>query len=215
MLRKYDLLAISLLIFGAILLVWLGLFGPTNTSNWKDWQPLKAAVLALGGAGIVYRGAALAYRAAMAKVELDRETQRQELRRRQRGILMRLHLAAFVMLHDAKHLETDKVRQPVYPKAEATLDPAEIRLRTEAAIEEAWANLDVFPSEIAKSISMLKVQLFNVSDALERMGPAKVKLTSVMLPNKAITDLANALGNIHIICEGIQRATEKEFMGKD
>jgi hypothetical protein len=72
MYRKYDLLAISLLIFSAALVAWLGLFGPTNTTKWKDWQPLLAAIIALGGASIVYRGAMLAYRASMAKVDLDR-----------------------------------------------------------------------------------------------------------------------------------------------
>jgi hypothetical protein len=65
MMRRYDMLAVSLLMFTAMLSVWLGVWGPTNTTTWKDWQPLMAAFVALGAA-------TMAYKSAMAKVEFDR-----------------------------------------------------------------------------------------------------------------------------------------------
>jgi hypothetical protein len=68
--KKYDLLAISLLIFSAVVVTAISV-DPKGFAL-RDWQPLLAALLTLGGAGIVYRGATLAYRAAMSKVDLDR-----------------------------------------------------------------------------------------------------------------------------------------------
>lgn len=91
--RRYDLLAIGLLFFSAILTVWLGIFGPANTTTLKEWQPLMASILAIGGALIVYRGAKLAYTAAMAKVGLDREVHAREPARLTLGVCLRLEFS--------------------------------------------------------------------------------------------------------------------------
>ena len=82
--RKYDLLAISLLVFSAIIVAAMSV--DPNHFSIKDWQPLMAAFVALGAAGVAYQGVTLTYKAAIRKVDLDRSIYEQEVRRRQRGI---------------------------------------------------------------------------------------------------------------------------------
>jgi hypothetical protein len=74
--QRYDLLAISLLLFTVVFAVWLTA-GPMNFAL-KEWQPLIASFVALGAA-------ALAYKAAMAKVGYDRELASYALQRRPRA----------------------------------------------------------------------------------------------------------------------------------
>jgi hypothetical protein len=38
--RKYD--TIAMLMLAAVLSAWLGVWGPTNTTALKNWQPLMA-----------------------------------------------------------------------------------------------------------------------------------------------------------------------------
>src|SRR5271156_5507749 len=98
--QRYDLLAIGLLFVAAMLAV-ITIFNPAGFSL-KEWQPLTAAIIALGGAGLVYRGAMLNYDAAMKKVDLDREIHEREARRAKRGIFLRLSVAAHIIYEDAK-----------------------------------------------------------------------------------------------------------------
>jgi hypothetical protein len=50
--RKYDLLAISLLVFSAIVVTAMSV--DPNHFSIKDWQPLMAAFVALGAAGVAH-----------------------------------------------------------------------------------------------------------------------------------------------------------------
>jgi hypothetical protein len=162
--RKYDLLAISLLIFSAVLLVWLGLFGPTNTSTWKDWQPLMAAVVALGGASIVYRGAMLAYRAAMAKVDLDRRLNDRSQVRQELGMFLRLDYALNVLRHEAEVL-----RNSIPNQTNSTATPIEVSgswlvLKEPEALIESWNGLQSYPPSIAERLSTIRTFLYDLAN---------------------------------------------------
>jgi hypothetical protein len=74
--RKYDLLAISLLVFSAIVVTAMSV--DPNHFSIKDWQPLMAVFVALGAAGVAYQGVTLTYKAAIRKVDLDRSIHEQE-----------------------------------------------------------------------------------------------------------------------------------------
>jgi hypothetical protein len=56
--RKYDTLAVSLLIFSAVLVSAISV--DSKGFAVRDWQSLIASVIAFGGAAMVYRGANLA-----------------------------------------------------------------------------------------------------------------------------------------------------------
>jgi hypothetical protein len=198
--RRNDMLAICFLLFAAVLSVWLGIWGPTNTTTWKEWQPIMASVIALGGAGIVFRGATLAYRAAMAKVDQDRELHLREVRRKQRGVYLRVAFAALVLEVDAAHL-IKEFTDPTGFGVTKLVNPSIIKLRGLSEFEEAWTNLDLFPGSLANSISSVKIALFNVEDARSRLGTNDVALTHFTHGNEPLDDLRQALEAITSVCK--------------
>jgi hypothetical protein len=157
--RRYELLAIGLLIFSALLTVWLGVLGPTNTTTWKEWQPLMASVLAIGGALIVYRGAKLAYSAAMAKVDLDREVHARESARLTLGVCIRLEFSLRQLLYEVREqfaLVPDWDRQ-----REFTVYTKDFNLTMQPKLDEAWANLDRLPRRLSLTISDIRGGYFD------------------------------------------------------
>ena len=137
--QRYDLLAMSLLVFSAILSVWLGLWGPVNLNfgPLKDWQTLMAGGLAVLAAG-------LAYRAAMAKVNFDREQAAREVKRRELSILMKVDFAIGELHDNARRIDgTLMFFQAMQTAQTVTVD--ELRIFEPADIEEAWQHLDIFP----------------------------------------------------------------------
>ena len=71
--QRFDLIAISFLVFSAMIAV--GLATDPKGFSLKEWQPLMASFVALGAAS-------LAYKAAMAKVDYDRARELRELSRK-------------------------------------------------------------------------------------------------------------------------------------
>ena len=113
----------------------------------KDWQPLMASVIALFGASLVYRGAILAYRAAMSKVDFDHRARQEEIDRTKRGAFLRTQYAALVTRDEAKAcLLSDTLIKGAFEKR---FDPTSFRMRASEAIDQAWSNLEVFPIPIA------------------------------------------------------------------
>ena len=88
--QSHDLLAMSALMLVAVLTVWLGIAGPIDLTKLKEWQPLIGACIAVGAAFI-------AYRAAMAKVDFDREIHLRTARQRNFGVYLRLDAALRVL----------------------------------------------------------------------------------------------------------------------
>lgn len=153
--QRFGLLAVSLMIFSCVTLSAL-VVDPKGFSL-SAWQPLLAALIALGGAGIVYRSA-------MAKIDFDREAVERQERGRRRGILLRIQFALQVLRHDAlvlSSLDTDLS----HFTAEEIKD--HWRLRTENALDEAWQNLDLFPAETASALSDVRTNIFNFRNSAE------------------------------------------------
>jgi len=172
--RKYDLLAISLLVFSAIVVTAMSV--DPNHFSIKDWQPVMAAFVALGAAGVAYQGVTLTYKAAIRKVDLDRSIHEQELRRRQRGIYLRTALAAHIMHHEADHCCQSLLVPQKQETAPAVFDPKMTSVTTDPAIDEAWQNLDAFSRLTADDLSRLKVQLYNYQIASKRLEGQKFEI---------------------------------------
>jgi hypothetical protein len=188
-----------------ILVVWLGLFGPTNASVWKDWQPLIAAFVAFGGAVIVYRSA-------MAKVGLDREIDQRNARRRQRGIFLRVSHAAYVMSHESSHFEREVLKYPNFAQSK-TVDTKVLEFRTVAGLEEAWVNLDGFPAPIAKLIANLKIKMLNFEDVISRFEGRIVMNTPET--NNDVRYLRSTLGETNAISSAIFKQIEIAVVSLD
>jgi hypothetical protein len=83
--RKFELLAFSLLTFSTVVVTAIAI-DPKGFSL-QAWQPLMAAIIALGGGALAFRGA-------MAKVELDRVVHDAQQLQRQKN----LHTRSFFIL---------------------------------------------------------------------------------------------------------------------
>jgi hypothetical protein len=140
--RKYDLLAMSLLMFSAVLTVGLGVIGPlawtmpkglsfkTILAFAQPWQTLMAALVALAAAFV-------AYRAAMAKVNLDREIAATVERKRKLKILLQLSYVCQVIRDEAND-QLDFLEM-----ATSSADYHALRIDEPKEVGEAWSDIDV------------------------------------------------------------------------
>ena len=145
--QRYDLFAISLLMFAVIFLSW-NIAGPKEFSL-KDWQTLTASIVALGAA-------TLAYQSAMAKVDYDRSRERRELWRKQLGIYLRLRFAAAELVRQTGVIK-QTLGMDIYRgdrKVPAYLIKLGEHLSKE--FEDAWENLELFPVAASMSIDYVR-----------------------------------------------------------
>ena len=150
--KRYDLTAISLLMFAAILVTAMGT-DPKGFSV-RDWQPLMAAFVALGAAS-------LAYHAAMAKLGHDRHLAAEEKRRKALAICLRLRFGVGAQKNDIDHL-IFSIRL-LYRLVDQQKDVAAdaLSVRRQPAIEEAWENVDLFPADLALALNNIQIGLSN------------------------------------------------------
>jgi hypothetical protein len=173
----------------------------------KDFQPLIAASVAFLSATLVFRGAMMAYRAAMEKVSLDRQINERDIRRRQRGILMRARYSVFALGQSAI-----EIRNTITSTMPFVLDPAKIKLIGLEGIDEAWSKLEEFPGKISRPFSALKVEIFNF-DYTRSEFPTDRSIT-VNLNSKEATsvqDLLNHLTEMEKRCTKIFEELELEI----
>ena len=137
----------------AILVTWLGLWGPLSFDKLKEWQTLLAAIIA---PSIALYAATLAYRGAMAKVEFDRELARHELIAKKLGLLLRLRHAVDQLAIDIDVLmhmwptqaERASWLDPNSQERGRTIHAASLKVSTlPAEIVEAWEKLELLPAE--------------------------------------------------------------------
>lgn len=176
----------------------------------KEWQPLMASFVAVGAAGIAYQGATLAYRASMQKVNLDRSIQEREIRRRQRGIYLRTALAAHIMHHEADHCCQALLGPHEREMPPNTFDPTTSVVRIDAAIDDAWQNLDAFSRSTADDLLRLKVQLYNYERATNRLGALSFEILHSHHYTDPQKELRNSVTEIRRLCLRIRDNLRKE-----
>jgi hypothetical protein len=179
MLQRYDAIAISLLIFAAIVVAAISVDPKGFTL--RDWQPLIAAILALSGAGIVYRGALLAYEAAMAKVNLDRAINASESKRVALGVCLRLDYSLKVLIYEAENSAFLTLAGTSREPKTVTLDEVVV-FSPETAMDEAWISLDRFPPKLAEFISQIRGGLYDVK-TLQQINKGNQFTLSKVLPD--------------------------------
>ncbi|WP_035679416.1 hypothetical protein [Bradyrhizobium liaoningense] len=183
--RQYDLIAISLLMFTAVIIAAMAL-DPRGFSI-QAWQPLIAAFVALFGARMVFRGAALSYDAALKKINLDREIHQRTLRRQARSIFLRASLATHVVQYDALEASRTVATNP-------TNFHLPIRIREMDTINgEVWQNLELFPQRVAQHVSDMRVAHFNLLQAQEQLSSGAGMTPYTHPPHPMAMQLGNAL----------------------
>ncbi len=126
-----------------------------------------AAFVALGAA-------ALAYTAAMKKVRFDSLVAEQNEKRRKRGIFLRLDYTIKVLRHEADILS--RKFAPPESGAEKSVGGSDFSFKqSEAALKEAWDNLDCFSSDEARALSDIKGHFYNFA-ILAELGKGVIKI---------------------------------------
>jgi len=181
--QRWDLFAFSLLVFSALVLT-ATVLDPKGFSI-KEWQPLIASLVAFGGATFVFRGATLAYRAAMAKVALDERLHEATLRRQRRGLFLRLSSTVYRLGQRAQRIE-NLIKLPAEEESTILITADRIDLKYLDELSEAWTNLDAFPSDVALSIVDIRIHGGNVQRTAERLVQDPITLThGERLPGRA------------------------------
>lgn len=127
----------------------------------SKWQPLAAALIALGG-GI------LAYSGAMAKVELDRKSAERAVGSRKLGVFLRLQASLRKMI-----IDVERVRNTVglpFTYTDGTLPESffdQLRFYVPPEFEEVWSALELFPPKLIDSFFVLREnsKIYEVAEA--------------------------------------------------
>jgi hypothetical protein len=141
------------LMLAAALVAWLGVWGPIRISYdaVKDFQPLIAAMVALGAATLAFRGA-------MAKVELDRENSRRDRSGRKLGLYLRLRFRLQRAVTEMGHatVELDSLLEAAERDKTVTWKPSDFRVTEFEEINEAWEKLDLLPEPAFDHVDRLR-----------------------------------------------------------
>jgi hypothetical protein len=193
--RKYDLLAISLLMFSVILVTDMAV-GPIglSLSALQAWQPLMAAIIALDAGALAYRGA-------MAKVTADADRDRRELNRKKIGLYLRL-----LYPMEKMNVRAEDVRKLLSGSRTAArkFPPSVIRIVIPDEVEEAWKNLELFPVQVAVALDNIRTELPNAKRLLNTFPDETV----IEISHMGIS-YGHALRPYLETCEKVEAATAK------
>jgi hypothetical protein len=148
-----DALAVSLLLFAVIFLVWL-VSGRPGWVALHEWQTLMASFVALGAAS-------LAYKAAMAKVEFDRQVHQRNEIRSTLGLCLRLDFDLDVLRHEAE-IRRNEIPDRFNWTKDKEYQAVWFAMKEPDALVEAWNHLDNFPPWIAEGLSAIRAHLYDL-----------------------------------------------------
>jgi hypothetical protein len=137
----------------AILAVWLGLWGPVNLAALQQWQPMMAALIALGAATMAYRGAT-------SKTRFDQMLLEKETFRKKLAIYLRLHLALRHLSARSRRVAS-RLDSHSWYLGETTIAVGDITIDEPREFEMVWEMLDLFPSEIITRLARIRTILAN------------------------------------------------------
>jgi hypothetical protein len=156
-LRIVVVITLSLLVIN--LFFFLGPLSKASTAigALRDWQILIAATIAFAAAGI-------AYKAAMAKVRLDREIADREVLRKKLSLYLKLEFALEQLAIQAGTVEIFTRWKLV--SGEQTVSLEQMQIAEPGEITEAWNYLDVFPMKTIQEMRIIRTSLRKSANAL-------------------------------------------------
>jgi hypothetical protein len=171
-----------------------------NLQQLKDWQTLSAALVALGAATV-------AYRAAMAKVTLDRELSDRELLRRKVGLYLRLEFALTLLKAEAFSIER---RTRVGSHAPQCID---LKVTDAPEIDEAWTHIEFFPRPLIKELHRVRLALRFLRNTIREEGVTVLDRRTCEALNEYATRAVRACETIiELIRRDMHRITEKRAL---
>ncbi|WP_441280170.1 hypothetical protein [Bradyrhizobium sp. 63_E2_N1_3] len=128
----------------------------------SKWQPIAAALIALGGGFLAYRGA-------MEKVAVDRDEHRREFVRRQLAQYLKLDIAIRSFRPDVQLVDA----RMVFLEAGGMLPPQDVVIQEPPELREAWDHLDVFPRRLIREIATIRASIRRLDEilAIAEAGP--------------------------------------------
>jgi hypothetical protein len=188
--RLPGLPTISALMLAAIITAALGLWGTFDLTKLKEWQTLLAAVIA---PSIAICAAWIAYKAAMAKVEHDREEGARRRNSERLGLFLRLRAALRQTLSDAGQRVTLIERQSPKLAQQIVLTPAHLKIYNPPSLAEAWESINLVPPSLIGNIEGLRRLIPLIEEELARFPEQKWEINFVPffpggLPSRRIVD---------------------------
>jgi hypothetical protein len=120
----------------------------------KDWQPLMAALIALGGGALAYRGA-------MAKIDADRDTERRAIERKKLAIYYRLGHAIFDVQDRVRMARVIQVMQP--------FEKADLVIEAPPEVAEAWKSLELLPRDVLDHLDSALQAFYQIGKAVDNI----------------------------------------------
>jgi hypothetical protein len=184
------LTAINVLMFPANLL--LLRIGPSAWLNFlvalQGWQVLIAAMIALVAAIIAYKGA-------MAKVDLNEKLADRDLWHKKMSQYLRLQFALDAFGRTLK--STEDLCEPRLYGSKSKLSASQLAIVEPAELKEAWDSLELFPMPVIQQIRTIRETLANWNGLLKRYRlsdePAwEVSFAAISEPPYKIREFAKA-----------------------
>jgi hypothetical protein len=171
----------------------------------SKWQPLLAALIALAGGALAYRGA-------MAKIYADEDRDRRDFERKRLGVYLRAEHVFDLLERRAGVLE-EKTRARELRKTTVTLN--ELKITSLPDLDEAWANLELFPRHLAFKISQIRSSVTTLDNFIKLLPrdakweidptvpyPKEMKVTNAVTGTLAL-GCRDILGDIRPLIESM------------
>jgi hypothetical protein len=170
--RLPGLPTVAALMLATIMVVWLGLWGPIHLDRLQQWQTLLAAIIA---PSIALYAATLAYRGAMAKVNLDRAELDRRQMSEQLGLFLRVRAAAERVSEESGARIAMLNFQPSNDalRTSITIGPEQLSIAVPVELNEAWSRLDIFPAALIRQIEILRRLLPVLQSEMEKFAAQK------------------------------------------
>jgi hypothetical protein len=152
----------SALMLAAMIAAALGIRGPIDVSDIKEWQTLLAACIAIAAAVIAYLAA---------KLNFERSLHEGEKSRRSQNILVRVRYAAVILRANVAATRNRLQPAAVFGTANDVV-VKDIWIRWPPEFQEAWENLGIFGPGAVEMIVNIKYHLDLFDEAVARLDKA-------------------------------------------
>jgi hypothetical protein len=162
----------------------------------KDWQPLMAAIIAVGAGTLAYRGA-------MAKVDFDREKEQRDTERKKIGLYLRLRHAVEKLREESENVVA-LLGMKVWSSRSRKISTPQIQMTEREEFDEAWRNLELLPAALSFDLDLIRSELPRALRRLKSIPEFDV----IEVPTIGVSD-SQPLGEYLKIAENLTKAAHR------
>jgi hypothetical protein len=190
--------AAALLCAGTII---IAIWRDPSDFSLKDWQTFMAACIALVGGMMAYRGA-------MAKVNLDRDSADHRSRRERIALFLKVEMA--LSLLEGEVMRQRKWADIPISKPARKISVSDFEFGHPPELDEAWNNLDLFADETVTTLGNIRSTLRTIDGNNRLWGPgATWEYTWIQMPDE-IKRLIVVLTDLESFCRSAVRDMRRE-----